>query len=186
MGGVQVSGLPNNVRRRSHGQSLVEFALVFPIFILLVGGIIQFGFLFWGQNTLTQVVRDTRRWAATQQTKPCSNGGAALVAQADLIARNSSLIGYTAGEWSGSPSPFGTSPAPREGIEASWPIPGNPAGLVNTDCPPDTNGTAWFVNIGAHHEVPLFFPFIGAFVPSCNATSCSLSSSVQFRMEPAR
>jgi hypothetical protein len=184
---MRSEGPPKRLRA-VRGQSLVEFALVVPIFLLLVGGIVQFGVIFWAQNTLTQVVRDTGRWAATQQTKPCNApaAGTALVAQADLIARNSSLIGYSAGQWSGSPVAFDATPAPREGVEASWPIPTVPAGLVATDCPPDTNETAWFVNIRAHHEVPVFFPVIGAFVPSCNASSCSLSSSVQFRMEPAR
>ena|SRR5436190_7760428 len=55
--------LPN--RRHSRGQSLVEFALVFPIFILLLAGMIQFGMIFWGQNTLNQLTRDTGRYAAT-------------------------------------------------------------------------------------------------------------------------
>jgi hypothetical protein len=172
--------------RAAHGQSLAEFALVIPIFLLLVGGVVQFGLLFWAQNTLTQIVRDTGRWAATQQTSPCTAGGNALVAQADAIARNSSLIGYRGGQWSGSPVGFDTTPAPRVGIEASWPVPTDPPGLVATDCPPDTNETAWFVNVRAHHEVPVFFPLIAAAVADCNGATCSLSSSVQFRMEPAR
>jgi hypothetical protein len=121
--------------------------------------------------------------------------GTNLVTKADEIARRSSLLGYTAGEWTaingGVPVAFDTAPAPREGVEATWPIstdPTVPPGgvLVNTDCPPDTNQIAWFVNIRAHHEVPMFFPVIGQFIPSCNASSCSLSSSVQFRMEPSR
>ena len=49
-------------RRRSRGQSLAEFALVFPILMIILGGIIQFGIIFWAQNTLTQVARDTGRW----------------------------------------------------------------------------------------------------------------------------
>lgn len=179
-------------RARLRGQALVEFALVLPVLVLILGGIMQFGLVFWAQNTLTQVVRDTGRWAATQQTRPCDSGGVALVAKADQIAANSSLLGYSAGEWTsigtppGTPAAFNVSPAPREGLEASWPISTDLPGLVNTDCPPDTNGTAWFVNIRAHHEVPLFFPFIGSFIPSCNSATCSLSSSVQFRMEPAQ
>jgi TadE-like protein len=177
-------------RQRSRGQSLVEFAIVFPVMMLILVGIIQFGLIFWAQNTLTQVVRDTGRWAATQQTQ-CDLGGPALVTKADQIARVSSLLGYTAGLWNGAPAVFDVSPAPREGIEASWPIstdPTVPPGGVqyDTDCPPKTNQIAWFVNIRAHHEVPLFFPVIGQFIPSCNASSCSLSSSVQFRMEPSR
>jgi hypothetical protein len=42
------------------------------------------------------------------------------------------------------------------------------------------------MNIQAQHVVPLFFPFIGNFIPSCTASDCSLSASVQFRMEPAQ
>ena len=170
----------------ARGQSLVEFSLVVPVLLLILGGIIQFGVIFWAQNTLTQVVRDTGRWAATQQTRPCSDGGPGLVTQANLIADYSSLIGYSDGMWSGTPSAFGSPPASGEGIEASWPLSTDKPGLVATDCPPDGNDTAWFVNIRAHHRVPLFIPFIGALIPGCDANSCSLSSSVQFRMEPAQ
>jgi len=182
-------------RSSQRGQSLAEFAIVIPVFLLIVFAIIQFGLIFWAQNTLTQVVRDTGRWAATQQTRPCSNGGVALVSKADEIAGKSSLLGYTTGLWTGInggvPDAFDASPARREGVEATWPLsidnpPPPPSGYVDADCPPDTNQIAWFVNIRAHHEVPMFFPVIGQFIPSCNATSCSLSSSVQFRMEPAR
>jgi hypothetical protein len=176
---------------RGQGQSLVEFALVFPVFFLIVMAIIQFGLIFWAQNALTQVVRDTGRWAATQQTNPCDSGGAALVVKADNIALTSGLFGYSSGQWTGinggSPYAFDVNPAPREGIEATWPISTDPpGGFVNTDCPPDSNQIAWFLNIRAHHEVPLFFPIIGAAIPSCDVDSCSLSASVQFRMEPAR
>ena len=52
-------------RHRSRGQSLVEFALVFPIFMLILGGVIQFAVILWGQNTLNQVVRDAGRYVAT-------------------------------------------------------------------------------------------------------------------------
>ena len=175
------SGDPRCIWR---GQSLVELAIVFPVLFVLLGGIIQFGMMFWAQNTLTQVVADTGRWASTQQTRPCDAGGAALVAQADQIARRSSLIGYSAGEWSPPPFAYGVSPAPREGVEVSWPISIDRPGLVPTDCPPDSNETVWVVNIRAHHVVPLFIPFVGDFVPGCNATGCSLSAETQYRMEP--
>jgi TadE-like protein len=169
---------------RSRGQSLVEFALVVPILLLIVGAIIQFGVIFWAQNTLTQVVRDTGRWEATQTTKGCSLGAGALVTKADAIAQTSSLIGYRAGLWSGLPGSFDTPSPTREGLEVSWPSPDGVLG--DGDCPPNTSDIAWFVNIRAHHVVPLFFPVIGAFIPSCTASGCSLSSSVQFRMEPAQ
>lgn len=172
--------------RFGRGQALVEFAIVLPAFVLILAGTIQFGLVFWAQNTLTQVVRDTGRWAATQQTAPCDSGGPALVAKADEIARTSQLFGYRPGEWSGSPLAFDVSPAPREGIEATWPISSDQPGLEPSDCPPSTNEIAWFVNIRAHHEVPLFIPLIGNLIPACDADSCTLSTAVQFRMEPSR
>jgi len=182
---IRHRGRRDTSRSRGRGQSLVEFALVAPILMLIIGGIIQFGIIFWAQNTLTQVVRDTGRWAATQQTNPCDSGGVALVAKADSIASISSLLGYVPGTWN-TPYAFDVPPAPREGVEVSWPISTDATGLVNTDCPPPTNEIAWFMNIRVHHVVPLFFPIIGAFIPGCGSDGCSLSSSVQFRMEPSR
>ncbi len=85
-------------RSAQRAQSLVEFAITFPVLMLLIGGIIQFGLIFWAQNSLTQVARDLGRWAATQQVTPCRTI-TTLAAEADLIARNSSLFGYGAGNW---------------------------------------------------------------------------------------
>jgi Tfp pilus assembly protein PilW len=122
---------------RSRGQSLAEFAIVFPILMLIIGGIIQFGIIFWGQNTLTQIARDTGRWAATQLG--CTSGTVPVLATAKSIAANSSLIGNS-GAW--------TSPA---NVEASW---------TGTPCPPTNNQDVSFVTITIHHQVPIFFPFV--------------------------
>ena len=77
----------------SLGQSLAEFAIVFPILMLIIGGIIQFGLIFWGQNTLNQVVRDTGRWAATQQSCNSAIAKPPLVVTANNIAAASNLQG---------------------------------------------------------------------------------------------
>lgn len=45
------------------GQALVEFAIVVPVLLLLVMGLIQFGFIFNGQITLTSAVREGARLA---------------------------------------------------------------------------------------------------------------------------
>lgn len=47
------------------GQALVEFALIAPMFFLLLFAVIQFGFLMGGQVGLTNSVRETARYAAT-------------------------------------------------------------------------------------------------------------------------
>src|ERR1700722_20631179 len=61
--------LGQTVRSRS-GQSLVEFALVAPLFFLLVFGITDFGRLFFTQETLQFAIREAGRYAVTGQHAP--------------------------------------------------------------------------------------------------------------------
>jgi Flp pilus assembly protein TadG len=124
-------------RRRSRGQSLAEFALVFPVLMLIIGGTIQFGIIFWGQNTLTQVARDTGRWAATQGTLPANCPTTANVTPtANAIAAASSLIGY-----------------PASGLGVGVTMTGDP-------CPVTSNTQVAYVTITMTHQVPIFFPFV--------------------------
>ena len=150
----------------SRGQSLVEFALVAPIVIAVMAAIIQFGIVFWAQNTLTQVVRDTGRWAATQQNCKVQTP---VWSQAQAIAASSSLIGYSA-----------TNFVPTVTWDSST------AGWDPTKCP-DDNTVVEYVHVTATTRVPTFFPgmeylpALGTCDPNCHIT---LSSTAQFRMEP--
>lgn len=117
------------------GQSLAEFALVFPILMIMIAGIIQFGVIFWGQNTLNQIVRDTGRWAATQQSCDPTTQGPRVRNQARLIAGQSSLVGYTA--W------------PDANIDVTW---------TGSPCPPQNNQQEAWIRITIRHTVPVFFP----------------------------
>jgi len=127
---------PSRSRHRSRGQSLAEFAIVFPVLMLIIGGIIQFGVIFWGQNTLTQIARDTGRWASTQVTCPTSTS---VVPTANSIASQSSLIGYTPGSWT------------TANVQAA---------LTGDPCPVTTNAQVAYVTITITHQVPIFFPFV--------------------------
>jgi Flp pilus assembly protein TadG len=140
---------------RSRGQSLAEFAIVFPVLMLIIGAIIQFGIIFWGQNTLTQIARDTGRWAVTQSACDTSAERALVLSTAISIAGSSSLIGPSGG-W--------TSPA---NVEMSW---------SGTPCPPINNTQVAFITITIHHRVPVFFPWIPG--------DGNLTTMAQFRMEP--
>ncbi len=53
--------------RNQEGQALIEMALVLPMLLLLVMGIIQFGFLFNNYITLTDSVRVGARQAAVSR-----------------------------------------------------------------------------------------------------------------------
>ena len=157
--------------RRTRGQSLAEFALIFPIFMLLVGGVIQFAVILWGQNTLNQIVRDAGRYAAT--VPDCSPGSLAdAVSHTTAVARSSSLAGTlgavnvvlpTNGEMVGNPP---------------MPDPVSKSGGVVTPnfCPPADNGDEVWVRVSVAARMPVFFPFIPA--------DANISSTALFRMEP--
>ena len=55
-------------RRRENGSSIVEFALVAPVFFFLFMGIIEFGILFWVNLTMQHAVREGARYAVTGQS----------------------------------------------------------------------------------------------------------------------
>ena len=139
----------------SSGQSLAEFALVFPILFLLLAAVIQFGLIFWTQNTLTQIARDTGRYASTQQECNTNAARADILGAANSIAASSSLLGYN----------------------AAWTTPTNVVVTWNgSPCPPVGNQDVVFVHITINHTAPVFFSFL--------PISGNLSTQAEFRMEP--
>jgi hypothetical protein len=50
-------------RDRSRGQSLVEFALILPIFVLLLVAIFDLGHVVWANNSLATAAREAARFA---------------------------------------------------------------------------------------------------------------------------
>ena len=57
--------------RKNKGQSLVEFAFVFPFIIMLIFGIIYCGMMFYDYSTLSNLARSSTREAAiSQQSRP--------------------------------------------------------------------------------------------------------------------
>jgi Flp pilus assembly protein TadG len=83
-------------RRRSRGQSLVEFSLVLPIFLIVLAGVIDFGFMFFSRMTVINAAREGARWAVTQTdvTKiPTNSAGNGLQQSGGAIGTN--LLGLS-------------------------------------------------------------------------------------------
>jgi Flp pilus assembly protein TadG len=57
---------PAHVRGDQHGATVVEFALTMPLFLLIMLGIIQAGWLLWTQYGLQQGVQMAARCATNQ------------------------------------------------------------------------------------------------------------------------
>lgn len=54
--------------KREKGQSAVEFALVLPILLLVVCGIIDFGWMFYNQLSVENACREGARYACVNST----------------------------------------------------------------------------------------------------------------------
>lgn len=57
-----------NFIRRENGTQMIEFALVFPVLILLFGGTVELGRLFYQYTTLAKATRAGARYLSTVQT----------------------------------------------------------------------------------------------------------------------
>jgi Flp pilus assembly protein TadG len=157
-------------RHRSRGQSLAEFALVFPIFMLVIGGIVQLGVLFWSQNSLNQVVRDAGRYAVTEPD--CAAFVADVQTKIVDLSRQMGVAKIT-----GTP----TVTMPTNGESIGIPPVADPISDKNgvqqaNFCPAKTNADHVWVRITVNAQVPIFFPV----VPGGGA----ISSTALFRMEP--
>lgn len=62
-------------RSREEGQALVEFALVAPLFLLLVAGIIQFGVALNYWLDLQRIANQGARWAVVNAYPDCPRDG---------------------------------------------------------------------------------------------------------------
>ncbi len=52
-------------RPRSRGQALVEFALILPVFLLILSGVLDFGFMLYSRMTVINASREGARLAVT-------------------------------------------------------------------------------------------------------------------------
>lgn len=74
-------------RRRSRGQAMAEFALVFPLFALLLFGIIDLGRYVYSNNALSEVARESAR-QGTVALRPADCSGLSRVVCIQTLAKN--------------------------------------------------------------------------------------------------
>jgi Flp pilus assembly protein TadG len=74
---------------------MVEFAIVLPVLLLLVFGIIDFGRALYTQNNLTSAVREGARFAAAYMPDPSATAGATAAIQ-NRVETYLQSLGWTA------------------------------------------------------------------------------------------
>ncbi len=141
----RLDGAPDRTRqgarghRAAEGQSLVEFALIVPIFMLLLLGMLEFGFAFTADQTLAYATREGARTGAA-----LANGGG--------------ILGCGAGQ---SPNAASVDPLIVAAVERVLTSPGSPVGvhldriptiriyLANSDGSESASADVWTYRAGA-------------------------------------
>jgi Flp pilus assembly protein TadG len=97
-----------NVESR-RGQSLVEFALIFPIFILVLVGLFDLGRAVFAYNTISNASRESVRVAIVNQTTSAVQNEALKQAVSLGLVPADVTISYLDADGSGAlcPSPYG-------------------------------------------------------------------------------
>ena len=72
----RTKGARHTRREKSRGAALLEFALVAPLLLLLLFGVVEFGFVFNDYQSVRQGVRDATRVAVVNNVPNCSAGDA--------------------------------------------------------------------------------------------------------------
>ena len=81
---------PRRLAGAQDGASTAEFAIVFPLFFLLLFGILEFARLFWAVNTLQFVVSEGTRYVTISPTGKPTAGNCAT----SLVTYQSSVQAY--------------------------------------------------------------------------------------------
>lgn len=168
--------MPRTRRSRRHGasegQSLVEFALVAPIFFLLVFGVIQLGLIFGAQNALVNGVRDAARKAATYRVNEASYEDPAV--WSSICQSVEDTLRKSVGTYPGADTSAGRLAAT---IQYEW--------------EPNPTGTGYFMaaHVSATYDHPIYLPIdplleiMGLRSTDRFGNSISLSASEQMRVE---
>lgn len=155
-------------RRPEHGQALVEFALIAPIFFLLLFAVIQLGLLFGAQNGLVNAVRDSTRRAATYRINEASFDGGFTIAgicqtiRTEIDGRLRQMPGFVVANRTAT-------------IRYEW--------KSNNDTP-ETYFVVAHINVQYRH--PLYVPLVNIFLDGVDGTNddaLMLEASEQMRVE---
>jgi Flp pilus assembly protein TadG len=155
-------GTRRRPRDRS-GQALAEFALVAPIFFLMLFGVIQLGLLMASQNGLVNGVRDATRKAATYRVSELSFDSMTSLCSTVRTQLSDDLRGAIPGFMAANLTPVS--------ISYEW-----------NDDPSGATGF-WVAHIDATYANPLYVPLVGVVLHPSDPGTFPLSASEQMRVE---
>lgn len=92
---MRVRGSRARGRRRERGAVAVEFALLLPILLLIVFGIIQYGMYFWAMQGGSDIARDAARLSAVGNPATCPAFQGAVRSEVESLTGTGSTASIT-------------------------------------------------------------------------------------------
>lgn len=105
-------GVLKGLGKPNHGQSLVELALMLPVLLLILLGVLDLGRLFFAQVTLSNASREGARFGMTDSTNSNGIKSAAVNESAGLILATNVTVECAP---AGSPQTYGACASPQPG-----------------------------------------------------------------------
>ena len=167
------------------GSAAIEFAMVAPVFFVLLMGTIEAGVIFFAQSALQNALNDTARLVRTGQTScyTTSGGNCVAMTQAQFRTQLCSEVSLLLRDCNGASLQFDVQAYPSGFSGAS-----NSSPLVAGDLPTLTAfniGNACDVILArAFYKWPVFTPGLSYFLAHVGSSYHLLATAAAFRNEP--
>ena len=167
------------LRRRQHratrGQSLVEFALVLVPLLLLILGVVQFGFIFNSYVTMTNAAREGARsgtiYVYDRTLSKAQNDAARNVAIRDSVLSSMNLLATTSPQFAGGATWTQSGSTYTNGdLQITYVLPG---GVTDSDA-----RVGQTITVRAVYHQDLIIPMISALLPTDGGGRLALTGEV--------
>jgi Flp pilus assembly protein TadG len=162
--------LPRSRNARSAGQGLVEFALVFPVFMLILFGLIDVGRFVYMSSTLSQAAREGARLGATEASWIGSSDPACNQSFGPVCPNNTTALRtHVTAAANRMMVPFGTVSQVYVQCDAAGSAP--TGDWSTTDCPAASRQTGDVVSVRVELQ---FAPLLGVIGPITTSGSATM------------
>ena len=168
------------------GSAAIEFALIAPVFFILLMGTIETGVIFFAQSTLQNAVNDTARMVRTGQTGcyTTSGGNCVAMTQAQFRTQLCSEASALLQDCNGASLQFDVTAYPSGFSNASNSSPLDGGGNLPTLTVFNVGSACDVVLVRAFYKWPVFTPGLNYFMANMAGSYHLMATAAAFRNEP--
>lgn len=168
------------------GSAAIEFALIAPVFFILLMGTIETGVIFFAQSTLQNAVNDTARMVRTGQTGcfTTSGGNCVAMTQAQFRTQICGEASAILQDCNGASLQFDVQAYSSGFSSASNSSPLDGGGNLPALTVFNVGNACDVVLVRAFYKWPVFTPILGFFLQNVAGGYHLLSTAAAFRNEP--